>query len=99
MRMGTPSDIGRDCHDAFLSFEKTCDKLGIAIWDFLGSRFKVAGHAIIERLDHYVRVRQAPVPRLLHGHWSPLLGDAPGVPRSSQLWSTRRVGTLGMSKP
>jgi transposase IS66 family protein len=57
---GTRSDIGRDCRDAFLSLTKTCDKLGIAIWDYLGSRFKVAGHAIIEPLDHYVRARLRP---------------------------------------
>lgn len=57
---GTRSDIGRDCRDAFLSLAKTCDKLGIAIWDYLGSRFKVAGHAIIEPLDHYVRARLRP---------------------------------------
>ena len=57
---GTRSDIGRDCRDAFLSLGKTCDKLGIAIWDYLGSRFKVAGHAIIEPLDHYVRARLRP---------------------------------------
>jgi hypothetical protein len=44
---GTRSEIGRDCRDAFLSLAKTCDKLGIAIWDYLGSRFKVAGAAII----------------------------------------------------
>jgi hypothetical protein len=57
---GTRSDIGRDCRDAFLNLAKTCDKLGIAIWDYLGSRFKVAGHAIIEPLDHYVRARLRP---------------------------------------
>jgi hypothetical protein len=57
---GTRSDIGRDCRDAFLSLVKTCDKLGIAIWDYLGSRFKVVGHAIIEPLDHYVRARLRP---------------------------------------
>jgi hypothetical protein len=54
---GTRSDIGRDCRDAFLSLAKTCDKLGIAVWEYLGSRFKVAGHALIEPLDHYVRAR------------------------------------------
>ena len=54
---GTRSDFGRDCRDAFLSLAKTCDKLGIAVWDYLGSRFKVAGAAIIEPLDHYVRAR------------------------------------------
>jgi hypothetical protein len=57
---GTRSDIGRDCRDAFLSLAKTCDKLGIAIWDYLGSRFKIVGHAIIEPLDHYVSARVRP---------------------------------------
>lgn len=56
----TRSEIGRDCRDAFLSLAKTCDKLGIAIWDYLGSRFKVVGAAIIEPLDHYVRARLRP---------------------------------------
>jgi hypothetical protein len=54
---GTRSDVGRDCRDAFLSLAKTCDKLRIAIWDYLGSRLKVAGHTLIEPLDHYVRAR------------------------------------------
>jgi hypothetical protein len=57
---GTRSDIGRDCRDAFLSLAKTCDKLGIAVWDYLGSRLKVAGHALIEPLDHYIRARTRP---------------------------------------
>jgi hypothetical protein len=57
---GTRSDIGRDCRDAFLSLAKTCDKLGIAMWDYLGSRLKVVGHAIVEPLDHYVRARLRP---------------------------------------
>jgi hypothetical protein len=35
---GTRSDVGRDCRDAFLGLAKTCDKLGIAVWDYLGSR-------------------------------------------------------------
>ena len=57
---GTRSEAGRDCRDAFLSLAKTCDKLGIAAWDYLGSRLKVAGAAIIEPLDHYIRARQRP---------------------------------------
>jgi hypothetical protein len=57
---GTRSDVGRDCRDAFLALVKTCDKLGIAVWDYLGSRLKVAGHALIEPLDHYVRARIRP---------------------------------------
>ena len=59
---GTRSDVGRDCRDAFLGLAKTCDKLGIAVWDYLGSRLKVAGH-IIEPLDHYVRARFRPADR------------------------------------
>ncbi len=57
---GIRSEAGRDCHDAFLSLGKTCDKLGIAAWDYLGSRLKVAGAAIIEPLDHHIRARQRP---------------------------------------
>ena len=57
---GTRSDIGRDCRDAFLSLARTCDKLGIALWDYLGSRFKIVWCAIIESLDVYVRARQRP---------------------------------------
>jgi Transposase IS66 family len=57
---GTRSDIGRDCRDAFLSLAKTCDKLGIALWDYLGSRLKIVGCAIIESLDVYVRARMRP---------------------------------------
>ena len=60
MRRGTRSAVGRDCRDAFLGLAKTCDKLRIKFWDFLGSRFKVAGHALIEPLDHYVRAKIRP---------------------------------------
>jgi hypothetical protein len=57
---GTRSDAGRDCRDAFLGLAKTCDKLGVALWDYLGSRFKVAGHILVQPLDHYVRGRFRP---------------------------------------
>ena len=57
---GTRSDMGRDCRDAFLSLAKTCGKHGIAFWDYLGSRLRVAGHTIVEPLDHYVRARNCP---------------------------------------
>ena len=57
---GTRSDVGRDCRDAFLGLAKTCDKLGIAVWDYLGSRLKVAGHIVIQPLDQYVRGRFRP---------------------------------------
>jgi len=57
---GTRSDGGRDCRDAFLGLAKTCDKLGIAVWDYLGSRLKVAGHIVVQPLDRYVRGRFRP---------------------------------------
>jgi hypothetical protein len=57
---GTRSDRGRDCRDAFLSLAKTCGKNGIAVWDYLGSRLRVAGHVVVEPLDRYVRMRGDP---------------------------------------
>lgn len=52
---GTRSEAGRDSRDAFLGLAKTCAKLGIPLWDYLGSRLKVAGCAVIDALDQYVR--------------------------------------------
>jgi len=52
---GTRSDDGRDTRDAFLGLSKTCGKLRIPVWDYLGNRLKVAGHAVIERLEYYIR--------------------------------------------
>ena len=57
---GTRSDIGRDCRDALLGLAKTCGKNGIAFWDYLGSRLRVAGHTVVEPLDHYVRTGTRP---------------------------------------
>jgi hypothetical protein len=54
---GTRSDVGRDSRDALLSLTKTRDKLHIPVWDYLGSRLKVARHVVIEALDHYVKAR------------------------------------------
>jgi hypothetical protein len=34
----TRSDKGRDCRDAFLGLAKTCRKLGVSFWDFLGTQ-------------------------------------------------------------
>ncbi len=43
----TRSDNGRDCRDTFLGLSKTCRKLGISFWDFLGTRLgAVVVHAI-----------------------------------------------------
>ena len=51
---GTQSEPGRECRDAFLGLMKTCNKLGIRFWDYLGDRLQVPGaHAI------------APLPQLI----------------------------------
>jgi hypothetical protein len=57
---GTRSDNGRDCRDALLGLAKTCDKLGLAFWDYLGSRLRVVRHIVVQPLDHYVRGRFRP---------------------------------------
>ena len=51
---GTRSDAGRDCRDAFLGLAKTCAKLGISFWDYLGARLAVAGSLAIPRLPELV---------------------------------------------
>jgi hypothetical protein len=57
---GTRSDVGRDCRDAFLGLAKTCTKLGVAFWDYLGSRLRIPGHRIIPNLSTLVRCRGQP---------------------------------------
>jgi hypothetical protein len=54
---GTRSDPGRDCRDAFLGLTKTCAKLGIAFWDYLGSRLKLPNHPDIPSLPLLVSHR------------------------------------------
>jgi hypothetical protein len=57
---GTRSDIGRDCRDAFLGLGKTCAKLGVAFWNYLGSRLAVPGGPIIPSLPDLIRCRGRP---------------------------------------
>jgi hypothetical protein len=57
---GTRSDLGRDCRDAFLGLAKTCAKLGIAFWDFLGSRLDIAGQPAVPPLADLIRCRGRP---------------------------------------
>ena len=59
---GTRSDAGRDCRDAFLGLAKTCAKLGIAFWDYLGARLLVPGSVTIPLLPEIVSVRAAQPP-------------------------------------
>jgi hypothetical protein len=54
---GTRSDVGRDCRDAFLALAKTCAKLEIAFWDYLGARLVVPAGPTIPRLPELVLAR------------------------------------------
>jgi len=56
---GTRSDLGRDACDGLLSLMKTCAKLGIAFWDFLGHRLGVPDSPHIEDLPDLIRQRAA----------------------------------------
>ena len=56
---GTRSGTGRDCRDAFLALAKTCGKLGIAFWDYLGSRLAIPGQPEIPYLPSIVMHRCA----------------------------------------
>ena len=51
---GTRSDAGRDCRDAFLGLAKTCTKLGISFWDYLGSRLAIADNPAVPYLPQIV---------------------------------------------
>jgi hypothetical protein len=57
---GTRSDMGRDCRDTFLGLAKTCAKLGVSFWDYLGARLGITGQAAIPYLPDLVRQRCQP---------------------------------------
>jgi hypothetical protein len=57
---GTHSADGRSCRDAFLSLAKTCAKLAVAFWDYLGSRLAVPGQPIVPPLADLLRARAQP---------------------------------------
>ena len=54
---GTRSDLGRDCRGAFLGLMKTCDKLGVSCWEYLGSRLDIPGAPTIPSLPDLIRKR------------------------------------------
>lgn len=56
---GTRSDIGRDCRDAFLGLVKTCAKLGVTFWDYIGTRLGVPNNPGIMRLRDIIKTRTA----------------------------------------
>lgn len=54
---GTQSTARRDCRDAFLGLAKTCAKLGVSFWDYLGNRLGAPGSTAIPPLPDLVRQR------------------------------------------
>ena len=59
---GTRSERGRDCRDTFLALAKTCAKLGVSFWDYLGSRFAITGSAIVPPLPQLILATAAQPP-------------------------------------
>ena len=57
---GTRSDMGRDCRDAFLGLMKTCQKLGVSFWDYIGARLAVPDQPAIPYLPNLVQSRCSP---------------------------------------
>jgi hypothetical protein len=57
---GTRSDVGRDCRDALLGLAKTCAKLSIAFWNYLGTRFGIAGQPAVPPMADLIRYRGRP---------------------------------------
>lgn len=54
---GTRSDPGRRCREGCASLEKTCCKLGVSFWDYLGNR--IGQHGAIAPLPDIIRERAA----------------------------------------
>ena len=57
---GTHSDSGRDCRNAFLGLAKTCRKLGVAFWDYLGARLELPGAPFVPYLPDLIRCQARP---------------------------------------
>ena len=54
---GTRSDAGKQARDTFLGLIKTCRKLGISYWDYLGNRLKVPNAENVPPLPELVKQR------------------------------------------
>jgi hypothetical protein len=51
---GTRSDQGRECRDTFLGLAKTCAKLAVSFWDYLGDRLAVPGAKAVPQLPDII---------------------------------------------
>jgi hypothetical protein len=56
----TRSDRGRDCLDSFLGLKKTCHKLGVSFWDYLGSRLRAITEHIVPPLPDLIEAHSDP---------------------------------------
>src|SRR3954470_4643004 len=56
---GTRSDQGRDGRDTFLGLMKTCQKLGVSFWDYLGARLAIRKAPAVAPLPDLIRARCA----------------------------------------
>jgi hypothetical protein len=57
---GTKTNLGRDCRNAFLGLSKTCRKLGISFWNYLGARLGMPNAPAVPRLAELIRCRGQP---------------------------------------
>lgn len=57
---GTRSEAGRQCRDGFLGLIKTCHKLRVSFWDYLGNRLNLADAPTVPPLPNLVRARASP---------------------------------------
>lgn len=54
---GTRSQAGRACRDAFLGLRKTCQKLRLSFWDYLGARLEITGAPNVQYLPYIIESR------------------------------------------
>ena len=54
---GTRSAAGKRARDTFLSLLKTCAKLAVSFWDYLGARLKIPDAAAVPWLPDLIRQR------------------------------------------
>jgi hypothetical protein len=59
MSGGTMSDAGKAARDTMLGLMKTCAKLKISFYQFLGDRFAVNGAPSVQKLPTLVRLAPA----------------------------------------
>ena len=55
----TRSEAGKQARDTFLSLLKTCTKLAVSFWDYLGARLKIPEADTVPWLPDLIR-QQAP---------------------------------------